>query len=127
MTFIITPIDLKYIVLLHDILNYVKIRKTNVKFEDLKACIDPNFIEKFNSLSLNSNSISGMENNDDKENISLFANSKLPKNEYIYSHDDTQKKQNIKTMMNFDRLKKIKDKTNIILFLYRMNQQINHK
>ncbi len=118
---------MKYIVLLHDLLNYVKIRKTNIKCEDLKSCIDPNFLEKFNSLSLNSNSISHIAETsyDDKENISFFANSPMPNHsKSIYSHEENKKE---KTKLNFERLKKIKDKTNVLMFLYRMSEKIKKK
>ena len=118
---------MKYIVLLHDLLNYVKIRRTNIKCEDIKSCIDPNFLEKFNSLSLNSNSISHItENSDeDKENVSFFSNSILLKNsKSIFSQEENIKE---KTNLNFERLKKIKDKTNVLMLLYRMNEKIQKK
>lgn len=128
MTFIITPIELKYIVLLHDILNYVRIRKTNIKCEDFKSCIDPNFLEKFNSLSLNSFSHSGDNVSDDKENISFFSNSPFPNNSRsIYSQEGTLNKTKEKTRLNFERLKKIKDKSNVVMFLYRMNEKMKNK
>jgi hypothetical protein len=42
----------------------------------------------------------------------------------IYSHEENKKE---KTKLNFERLKKIKDKTNVLMFLYRMSEKIKKK
>jgi hypothetical protein len=105
----------------------VKIRRTNIKCEDIKSCIDPNFLEKFNSLSLNSNSISKISetSDEDKENVSFFSNSVLIKNnKSIFSQEENIKE---KTKLNFERLKKINEKTNVLMLLYRMNEKIQKK
>ncbi len=84
-------------------------------------------MEKFNSLSLNSNSISKISetSDEDKENVSFFSNSVLIKNnKSIFSQEENIKE---KTKLNFERLKKINEKTNVLMLLYRMNEKIQKK
>ncbi len=116
------PVELKYIVLLHDLLNYVKIRKTSTKCQNIfeNKTFNTNcesFIEKFNSLSLGSIPI------EDKENFSFVGNC----TGINFSNDSIKIKENSpilhesKKGLNFARLKKIKDSDNIKLLLEKLN------
>jgi hypothetical protein len=127
MTILNIPTELKYIVLLHDLLNYVKLRKTTFSTKDLNSLdmptnqTDMSFVDKFSNMSINGSKTT-CDYDEDKENNSFVNNiTKLSQNNKFELDDNKHNSNSFniemkKTKLNIERLKMIEDKENCVLF-----------
>lgn len=101
------PISLKYIVLIHDMLNYVKMRKTRISPQKIGS-----LSRQFSNLSLGSKT-----DISNKENFSYLNNTNTNTKHIPVVNDDS--KNNLR--LDVSRLMKIQNKKNIVQFLQSLN------
>jgi hypothetical protein len=101
-TIISIPIDLNYIVLVHDLLNYIKMRKTSINTQQLQRDDETKLIQRLEEMSID-DQISLVQY-DDKENCSFISNTGTLIKEGLLQ---SPREKNAINSINISRLKKI--------------------
>ncbi len=114
------PINLNFIVLVHDMLNYVKMRKTSIKSQLIYREEETKLNHHFGNMTID-DQISAVQF-DDKENCSFMSNS-ISKEEFL----QTQPEMIPETKLIITRLKKIDNIFNVTNFLSKMDTAMNSK